>query len=97
MSANSDVVAVDVKQDDAAAGRHAPAAAPNLSTRELNDRGGTQPVVGWREALAVGALVALSDLTIYHGRGFAGLAVLFAVAPGLLTWGRCGRGGGGRA
>ncbi|MEX0713636.1 MAG: DUF4153 domain-containing protein [Pirellulales bacterium] len=48
---------------------------------------GEQPPVRWREMLAVGLLVALCDVTIYRGEGFGGLALLTAVAPGLLLLG----------
>ena len=41
----------------------------------------------WRELLAVVALVTLCDVTIYRGEGFAGLAALFVLAPGLMAWG----------
>lgn len=48
----------------------------------------TPPVRG-RELFAVLLLVGLSDLTIYRGEGYAGLAMLFAVAPLLMAWGSC--------
>lgn len=41
----------------------------------------------WRELLVVLVLVVLCDLTIYRGQGFAGYALLFAVAPVLLIVG----------
>jgi len=43
--------------------------------------------ISWRELLVVLVLIVLCDLTIYRGRGFAGYAVLFAVAPMLLMFG----------
>lgn len=46
-----------------------------------------QPPVRWRELLVVAALVALCDLTIYRGHGFAGYAALFLIAPVLLAYG----------
>ncbi|MBI1344748.1 DUF4173 domain-containing protein [bacterium] len=46
----------------------------------------SQPV-RWREVLAVIVLVVLSDLAIYRGQGYAGYAVLFALAPLCLAWG----------
>ena len=48
----------------------------------------TPPVRG-RELFAVLMLVVLSDLTIYRGEGYAGLAMLFAVAPVLMALGSC--------
>lgn len=39
------------------------------------------------ELLTVAALVTLADLTIYRGHGYAGLAVLYALAPALLLAG----------
>src|SRR5262245_45475625 len=44
-------------------------------------------VAGVRELLAVTGVVALADLTIYRGSGFAGLAALFAIGPLLLLLG----------
>lgn len=41
----------------------------------------------WREILAVVLLVVLCDVTISRGQGFAGLAALFLIAPGLMLWG----------
>jgi hypothetical protein len=53
-----------------------------------------QPRLQWRECLAVVVLLVLCDMTIYRGHGFAGLALLFFTAPGLLAMGsarlRCG-------
>lgn len=53
-----------------------------------------QPPLAVREIIAVLSLVVLCDLTIYRGHGFAGLALLFVVAPVLLLFGsfrpRCG-------
>ncbi|MHC4401781.1 MAG: DUF4153 domain-containing protein [Planctomycetota bacterium] len=46
-----------------------------------------QPPVRWREILAVLAMVALCDATIYRGAGYAGYALLFAAAPALLLLG----------
>ncbi len=48
------------------------------------------PPLGRRGALAVALLVALADVTIYRGRGFAGAALLVAVAPLLLLLGSVG-------
>ncbi|MEK6238773.1 MAG: DUF4173 domain-containing protein, partial [Planctomycetales bacterium] len=45
----------------------------------------SRPVVRWREFAATVGLAAVCDVTIYHGQGFAGLAVLFFAAP-LLLW-----------
>ena len=44
-------------------------------------------VVTASELLSVALLVLLCDLTIYRGHGFFGFAILFAVAPFLLTMG----------
>ncbi len=41
----------------------------------------------WRQPAAAVSLAALADLTIYRGHGFAGLALLFALAPLLLCMG----------
>ena len=46
-----------------------------------------QAPVRWREILSVVALVALADLAMYRGHGFAGYALVFLAAPGLLLWG----------
>jgi len=42
---------------------------------------------GVRELAAIVGIVALADLTIYRGAGFAGLAALFAAGPALLLLG----------
>jgi len=44
-------------------------------------------VVPLREVLAAVALVVLCDITVYRGHGFAGYAMLFALAPVLLWFG----------
>jgi hypothetical protein len=51
------------------------------------------PPARWREVAAIGLLVALCDLAIYRGGGYAGYAALFAAAPLLLIAGapRIGR------
>src|SRR5438132_1111612 len=46
-----------------------------------------QPPLSLREVSAVALLVALCDATIYRGAGFAGLALLLCLAPGLLAIG----------
>ncbi len=46
-----------------------------------------QRTVQWRELAAVVLMVVLCDLTIYRGTGFAGYALLFALAPLLLAGG----------
>lgn len=46
-----------------------------------------QPPLRWREIMAVVSVVLLCDLTIYRGHGFAGYALLFAIAPILLAFG----------
>ena len=48
---------------------------------------GPQMPVRVREILAVVLVVALADLTVYRGQGYAGLALLFAATPALLAWG----------
>lgn len=45
--------------------------------------------LGWRLPIVVLAIALLSDLTIYRGEGFGGLAVLFALLPFLMALGRC--------
>ena len=40
-----------------------------------------------RELLSLAAIVALADVTIYRGYGYAGLALLFAASPSLLLLG----------
>jgi hypothetical protein len=46
-----------------------------------------EPPVGWRELLAVVLLVAVADVTVYRGHGYAGYAALYAAVPWLLLWG----------
>jgi hypothetical protein len=46
-----------------------------------------EPPVRWPEFLSVVLLVALADLTVYRGRGYAGYAALLAGGPWLLLWG----------
>ncbi|MBC8872852.1 MAG: DUF4173 domain-containing protein [Planctomycetes bacterium] len=46
-----------------------------------------QPPLRLREVFAVLLMVVLCDVTIYRGEGFAGLALLFVVAPVLLLVG----------
>tara|TARA_B100000029_G_scaffold168023_1_gene164218 strand:- start:173 stop:1801 length:1629 start_codon:yes stop_codon:yes gene_type:complete len=48
-----------------------------------------------RQLLGVGGCVAICDLTIYRGEGFAGLALLFLLLP-LLLWMSCQRPGAGK-
>jgi hypothetical protein len=45
------------------------------------------PPVRWREIVAVVLVVALADLVIYRGQGFAGYAALFAAVPVLFVLG----------
>lgn len=45
------------------------------------------PPPSWREAMVVVLLVALCDLTIYRGHGFAGYALLFLALPVMLAFG----------
>ncbi|MBI3469265.1 MAG: hypothetical protein HY000_40190 [Planctomycetes bacterium] len=45
------------------------------------------PQVRWRELLGLILIVALCDLTIYRGKGFAGYTALFAGVPTLLLAG----------
>lgn len=52
---------------------------------ELAPRAISAAVIG--EILAIVLLVALADVTIYRGAGFAGLALLFVAAPSLLALG----------
>ena len=46
-----------------------------------------QPPVTSREILAILLLIVVADLAIYRGSGFAGYALFFVVAPGLLWLG----------
>ena len=57
-----------------------------LPIREAADEHETNPV-RWPELWSCVLIVALSDLTIYHGHGFAGLALLFVAGPLLLFCG----------
>jgi hypothetical protein len=45
------------------------------------------PPIEWRELLAIALLVALGDVTIYRGHGFAGFAMLLVLAMPLLLLG----------
>ncbi|MDB5339561.1 MAG: hypothetical protein JWN70_5180 [Planctomycetaceae bacterium] len=45
------------------------------------------PDIRWREILSILALVALADITIFRGTGYAGGALLLLVAPFLLVIG----------
>jgi hypothetical protein len=60
-------------------------AAPRSEVRTSAPR--EQPPLRWREILAVLLLIALSDVTIYRGLGFAGYGVFFLAAPVLLLVG----------
>lgn len=60
-----------------------PTASPPLPVSDFIDEE-ARPV-DWREVLAVMVLVAISDLAIYRGRGFAGYAVLFVLSPACLA------------
>lgn len=60
-------------------------ASPLLPT--LGQRVREQPPVRWREIVALLLLVALCDVTMYRGQGFAGYALLFTGAPALLLAG----------
>jgi hypothetical protein len=55
-----------------------------------------QSPILWRESFAVLMLVVFCDAIIYRGQGFAGYALLFAVAPALLAFGSPSLRGGGR-
>ncbi|MBC8355340.1 MAG: DUF4173 domain-containing protein [Planctomycetes bacterium] len=43
--------------------------------------------VTWRELAAVGSIVLLADLSLFRGHGYAGCALFFLLAPGLLLAG----------
>jgi hypothetical protein len=47
----------------------------------------TEPPVRWVEWAALLLLIALADMTVYRGNGYAGYAVLFGVAPWILWCG----------
>lgn len=53
-----------------------------------------QPAVGWLELMSLLTAVALADLAIYRGHGYAGWAAVFAAAPVLLLIGSARRAGG---
>ncbi|HLA85087.1 MAG TPA: DUF4153 domain-containing protein [Thermoguttaceae bacterium] len=47
----------------------------------------SQAPLSWREPVAAVAMIALCDLAIFRGHGWAGFALVFAVAPVLLAFG----------
>lgn len=53
-----------------------------------------QPAVGWLELISLLTTVALADLALYRGHGYAGWAAIFAAAPVLLLVGSTRRAGG---
>ncbi len=53
-----------------------------------------QPAVGWLELFSLLTAVALADLAIYRGHGYAGWAAVLAAAPVLLLIGTARRAGG---
>ncbi|MCL2348386.1 MAG: DUF4173 domain-containing protein [Planctomycetaceae bacterium] len=55
--------------------------------QNVTSSGSTLPPVGWREIFAVLLAVVLVDTTLYHGAGFAGLAVFVIGLPLLLLLG----------
>ena len=55
---------------------------PATDDRSMNEKQFT-----WREPTAVLAAVVLADATIYHGAGFAGLALLVCILPLLFFFG----------
>lgn len=61
--------------------------AHEATARPVTDWLDAQPAVRWRELLAVSLAIAVSDLTIYRGEGYAGLALLFVAAPLILLVG----------
>ncbi|MEN6498791.1 MAG: DUF4153 domain-containing protein [Thermoguttaceae bacterium] len=72
------------------AGRFAPVEvikdAP-VATKVPWDTATVETPLRWRELLAIVLIVALCDVTIFRGLGFAGYALLFCLAPGLLWLG----------
>lgn len=72
---------------DAGAKRVQPMAGSAVATGLADDWLSAQPAVRWRELLAVVSAIALADLTIYRGHGYAGVALLLAAAPGILLLG----------
>lgn len=58
-----------------------------FSAKPPGDGRPTETSLRWREILAVLLAVALGDVTVYRGQGFAGHALLFLLAPGLLWLG----------
>lgn len=57
---------------------------PPMPLQRAEPERAPHPAVTWTEIAGVVALIAVADLTIYRGRGFAGYAALFALAPWLL-------------
>lgn len=53
-----------------------------------------QPAVGWHELISLLTTVALADLAIYRGHGYAGWAAILAAVPVLLLVGSTRRAGG---
>lgn len=53
-----------------------------------------QPAVRWLELVSLVTTVALADLALYRGHGYAGWAAVFAAAPVLLLVGSARRAGG---
>lgn len=64
-----------------------PGAAMEPPRGQNGDRISTAPPVRGRELLCLAAIVALADVVIYRGEGFAGYSLLFALAPLLLYFG----------
>ncbi len=61
-------------------------------TADARSPSATQPAdrgtpVGWLEVMVLGLLVSLTDISLYQGRGYSGVAALVAIAPLLLLVG----------
>jgi hypothetical protein len=64
-----------------------PGAATEPPRAQNGDRISTAPPVRGRELLCLAAIVALADVAIYRGEGFAGYSLLFGLTPLLLYFG----------
>jgi hypothetical protein len=64
-----------------------PGAATEPPRGSNGERVSTTPPVRGRELLCLAAIVALADVAIYRGEGFAGYSLLFGLAPLLLYFG----------
>ncbi|MDA1050876.1 MAG: DUF4173 domain-containing protein [Planctomycetota bacterium] len=81
---------MDDEQDPSVPGWTEPAASAVPPLRQETVRAvsaSDQALVTWRELAAVGSIVLLADVTLFHGHGYAGCALFFLLAPALLLAG----------